>query len=135
MLTEYLPGGTTISDPYFVSIIERLRCAILKKRLGKVSDGVLLLHDNGSVYKCNIVQTAIRKVGFVELSDPVYSPDIASCDYCLFSNLKKFLCGKNFSPDDETVDIVEDYLNRLDAEFFCKGIESWRDCWQHVVAA
>ena len=84
MLTEYLPRGTTISDPYFVSIIERLRCAILKKRLGKFSDGVLLLHDNGSIHKCNIVQAAIRKAGFVELNHLAYSLDIALSDYYLF---------------------------------------------------
>ena len=65
MLTEYLPRGTTIRGAYFVSIIERLRCAILKKRLGKVSEGILLLHDNASVCNCNIVQAAFRKAGFV----------------------------------------------------------------------
>ena len=43
LLTEYLPAGTTISGPYYTSINERLRCAILKKHRGKVSYGVLLL--------------------------------------------------------------------------------------------
>ena len=37
LLTEYLPDGTTISGSYYASIIERLRYAILEKRLGKVS--------------------------------------------------------------------------------------------------
>ena len=78
LLSEYLPGGTTINSPYCVSIIERLYCIILEKRRSKVSDGVLLLDDNASVDKCNIVQAAIRKVGFIELNDPAYSPDIAS---------------------------------------------------------
>ena len=45
-LTEYLPGGTTISGPYYASIIERLCRAILEKCRGKVSHGVLLLHDS-----------------------------------------------------------------------------------------
>ena len=66
LLTECLPGGTTISNPYNAPIIERLRCAILEKR-DKVSDGVLLLHSNALVHKCNIVQAAIRKAGFVQL--------------------------------------------------------------------
>ena len=55
LLTEYLPCGTTISSSYYASIIERLRCAILEKSRGTVSDGVLLLHDNAPVHKCNIV--------------------------------------------------------------------------------
>ena len=65
------------------------------------------------VHKCNIVQAAIQKVGFVELNHPAYSPNIAPSDYYLFSNLKKFLRGKKFSVDDETVDTVEYYLNKL----------------------
>ena len=68
--------------------------------------------------KCNIVQATIRKTGFVELNDPAYSPDIAPSDYYLFSNLKKFLRGKNFRRDNETIDRVKDYLNNLDREFF-----------------
>jgi histone-lysine N-methyltransferase SETMAR len=89
LLIDFLPHGTTINDLYYASIIERLRFAILEKRRGKVSHGVLLLHDNAPVHKCNIVQAAIRKVGFVELNHPAYSPDIAPSDYHLFSNLKK----------------------------------------------
>ena len=126
LLTEYLPHGTTISGLYYASIIERLHCAILEKRHGKV---VLLLHDNAPVHKCNIVQTAIRKTDFVELNHLACSPDNASSDYYLFSNLKKF------SRDNETIDTVEDYLDKLDLEFFCKGIESLCDCWQCVVVA
>ena len=135
LLTEYLPGETTISSPYCASISERLRCVIVEKRCGKVSHEVLLLHDNAPVHKCNIVQAAIREPGFIELNDPVYSPDIARSDYYLFSNLKKFLRGKDFSRDDETIDTIEDYLNNLDRKFFCKGIENLRARWQRLVAA
>jgi [histone H3]-lysine36 N-dimethyltransferase SETMAR len=135
LLTEYLPRGTTINGPYYASIIERLRSVILEKRRGKVSRGVLLLHDNAPVHKCNIVQGAIRQAGFVELNHPTYSPDISPSDYYLFSNLKKFLRGKNFSLDGEAIDTVEDYLTDLDSEFFCKGIQSLHDRWQRVVAS
>ena len=82
---------------------------------------VLLLHDNAPVHKCNVVHAAIGKAGFVELNTPVYSPDIAPSDYYLFSNLNKFLRGKDFSRDDERIDTVEDYLNNLDSEFFVRN--------------
>ena len=114
LLTEYLPRGTTTSSPYYALIIERLYCAILKNRCGNVSDGVLLLHDNTPVYKCNILQTAIRKVGFIELNHPTYFPVIAPSDYYLFSNLNKFFHGKNVNRGDETIDTVEDYSNNFD---------------------
>jgi histone-lysine N-methyltransferase SETMAR len=130
LLTDHLPRRTTINGPYYASIIERLRSAILEKRRGKVRHGVMLLHDNASVQKSNIVQAA-----FVELNYPAYSPDISPCDYHLFSNLKKFLRGKNLSSDNEAIRTVEDYLNDLNSEFFCQGIERLRDRWQRVVAS
>ena len=46
LLIEYLPRGTTINGPGYASIIERLHSVIVEKGHGKVSCGVLLLHDN-----------------------------------------------------------------------------------------
>ncbi len=135
LLTDYLARGSTINGPYYASLIERLLSAILEKRRGKVSHGVLLLHDNAPVHKCNIVQATIRHAGFVELNHPAYSPDISPSDYYLFSNLKKFLRGKNFCSDDEAIQTVEDYLHDLDFEFFSEGIQSLCDRWQRVVAS
>ena len=66
------------------------------------------------VHKCNTAKAAIQNAGFVERNHSAHSPDIASSDYDLFLNLNKFVCGKNFSGDDETIDTVEDYLNKLD---------------------
>ena len=101
-----------ISSPYYASIIERLHCATLGKRGGKV---VLLPQSTAPVHKCN---TAIRKIGFIDLNDPVCFLHIASSDYYLFSNLNKFLRDKNFSRDDKTINTVEDYLNNLDLRIF-----------------
>ena len=130
LLTEYLPRGSTINGPCYASIIERLRSVIMEKGRGKVSHGVLLLHDNAPIHKCNIAQAAIRQVDFIELNHPAYSPDIALTNYHPLSNLKKFLRLKNFSSDDEAVTTVEDYyLTDLNSEFFCKGTQSLHDCW------
>ena len=135
LLTECLPRGTTINGPYYASIVEWLRSVIVEKGCGTVIHGVLLLHDNAPIHKCKIVQAAIRQTGFIELNHSAYSPDIASSDYHLFSNLKKFLRLKNFSSDDEAVATVEDYLTDLNSEFFCQDIQILHDCWQRVVVA
>ena len=113
LLTECLLRGTMINGPCYASIIERLRSVIVDKGRGKVSHGVLLLHDNDPIDKCNIVQA-----GFIELNHPVYSPDIALTNYHSLSKLKKFLRGKNCSSNDEAVTTVEDYLTDLNSEAF-----------------
>ena len=87
-LTDYLPRGNMISSLSYASIIERLRhCVIVEKRGDKVSDGVVLLHDNVSIRQCNIVQTAIGKSDFVELNDHAYAADIAPSDCQIWIDL------------------------------------------------
>ena len=135
LLIEYLPHETTTNDPSDASVIEQLHSVIVEKGRDKVSQEVLLLHDNTPTDKWKIVQAAIRQAGFIEWNHWAYSPDIAPSDYYLFSNLKKFLRLKNSSSNDEAVTIVEDYLTDLNSEFFCKGIQSLHDRWQRVVAA
>ena len=89
LLTEYLPRGTTINGPWYASIIERLCSVIVEKGRRKVIREVLLLHDNAPIYKCNIVQAAIRQVSFIELNHCAYSLDIALTNSHLLSNLNK----------------------------------------------
>ena len=49
--TEYLSREATSNGPCYASIIERLRSVIVGKRCGKVSRGMLLLHDNAPIQK------------------------------------------------------------------------------------
>ena len=107
----------------------------MEKGRGIVSRGVLLLHDNAPIHKCNIVQATIRQVGFIELNQSAYSLDIASTKYHPLSNLKKFLRDKSLSSDDEAVTTVDDYLTDLNSEFFCKGLQSLHYSWQRVVTS
>ena len=120
LLTECLLRRTTINGPSDASTIEQLHSVIVEKGRSKVSQGVLLLHGNAPVDKCNIVQTTIRQAGFIELKHPVYSLDIAPTNYHPLLNLKKFLRLKNLSSDDEAVTTVEDYLTDLNSAFFVK---------------
>ena len=66
---------------------------IKQKCRGKLSAGVLLLHDNAPAHKSHTSWADIRKCGFIELNHLPYSPDLAPSDYFLFRNLKKFLHG------------------------------------------
>ena len=50
LLTEYLPCGTTINGPSDASHIEQLRSFIVEKGRGKISRGVVLLHDNAPIH-------------------------------------------------------------------------------------
>ena len=50
LLIEFLPQGSTINSAQYCSTLTKLRKAIKNKRLGLLSQGVILLHDNTHPY-------------------------------------------------------------------------------------
>ena len=67
LLLEFMPHKTTITGDTYASTMLTLRENIKQKRHGKLSAGVLLLHDNVPAHKVRTLRAAIRKCGFVEL--------------------------------------------------------------------
>ena len=92
---EFMLQKTTITGDTNTSTMVALRENIKQKRCGKLSAGVLLLHDNASAHKLRRSLDAIRKCGFVELNHPLYSPDLAPSDY-FSSETLNFCVGDYF---------------------------------------
>jgi histone-lysine N-methyltransferase SETMAR len=133
LLLDFLPHKETVTGIYYSQLITRLHAAIKEKRRGKLTHGVVLLHDNAPVHKAKVSQHAIHDCQFEELNHPPYSPDMAPSDYYLFSHLKKYLRGKHFESDDELMHAVTAWFDAKDITFFKAGIESLRDHWLRVV--
>ncbi|UYV80237.1 hypothetical protein LAZ67_18002121 [Cordylochernes scorpioides] len=105
---------------------------IRNKRRGKLSKGVLFLHDNARPHtSCKTVSTII-KLGFEVLEHPAYSPDLAPSDYSLFGLLKKELKGKRFDSDEDVQKVVQEYFPTLPKSAYKEVIyklqERWRRC-------
>ena len=77
LLLEFMPQKTTITGQTYANTITALREAIKEKRRGKLSAGVLLVHDNAPVHMSAKSEAAIRQCGFQQLNHPPYSPDLA----------------------------------------------------------
>jgi len=91
---------------------------ILKeKRRGKVTKGVLFLHDNIPSHRALATQKKLAYLGFQYLDHPPYSPDVAPSDYDLFPGLKKQLKGRHFSSDAEVIAAAEIWLDGRLSEF------------------
>ena len=132
LMIDYMPHKTTITSEYYADLLRKLRETIKCKRRGKLTKGVLLLHDNAPVHKGHLAQAAIKDCGFQELNHPPYSPDLAPSDYFLFRNLKKNLRGQRFSNDEDLIAAVEGYFEGQPKDFYSEGITSlyskWRKC-------
>ena len=56
IMLDFLPKRSTITGVYYANLLDQLRAAILEKRQGKLSKGVLLQQDNGGsphLQSCN----------------------------------------------------------------------------------
>ena len=96
LLLELLPDRTAIIGDTYAFTMVALRENIKQIHHGKLSPGVLLLHDNAPVHRSRTLRAAIRTCGFVDVNHLTYSADLAPSDYFLFRNLKKILCGRQF---------------------------------------
>ena len=75
LMVDYAPRERTITGQYYAEELVRLKKCIRQKQRGKLTRGVLLLHDNAPVHKA---QAALHKCGFKELNRPPYRPDLPS---------------------------------------------------------
>ena len=133
LLVDFLPRGSTITGEYYAGVLGHLRDSIRQKRRGKLTRGVLLLHDNAPVHKARRAQAALKDCGFEQLNHPPYSPDLAPSDYFLFRQLKSSLRGRRFHDDDEVKEAVTTWLEEQLKSFWLAGIQSLRDKWNKCI--
>jgi len=93
---DYLSKGQTINAEYCSSLLVQLKDILKGKRRGKVTEGVLFLHDNAPSHRALATQKKLAYQGFQCLDHPPYSPNLAPSDYHLFLGLQKQLKGRNF---------------------------------------
>ena len=124
IMLGFLPKRRTITGVYYANLLDQMRTAIREKRRGKLSKGVLLQQDNARVHTCKVAMDAVKRNGYVIISNPVYSPNLASSDFFLFPSLKKDIRGCHFWSNEEVVTTVEEWVNGKDPDFF----QFWTDC-------
>jgi len=87
-------------------------------RGGKVTKGVLFLHDDAPAHRSLATRKKLAYPSFQCLDHPPCSPDLAPSDYHLFHGLKKELKVRHFSSDAEVIVAAETWLDRQRSEFF-----------------
>ena len=63
-LIDYLPKGQTTNVEYYSPLLVQLKDILKEKRLGKVTKGVLFLHDNAPAHQALATQKKLAYLGF-----------------------------------------------------------------------
>ena len=123
LFIDYLEKRRIINSEYYMALLDRLSAKIKKKRPPMQKKKVLFHQDNAPCHKSMETMVKLNELSFELLPHPPHSPNLASSDYWLFSDLKKILQGKRFGSNEEVIAETEAYFESKDESFYKKDIE------------
>jgi len=89
LLIDYLPKGQTINAEYYSSLLVQLKNILKEKHHGKVTKGVLFLHDNAPAHRELATQKKLAYLGFHCVDHQHCSPVLTLSDNHLLPGQKK----------------------------------------------
>jgi histone-lysine N-methyltransferase SETMAR len=110
-----------------------VRPALCRKQPELLEHGAILLQDNATPHHHCDVQNLVQRWVWEVLAHPPYSPDLAPCDYWLFSRVKEHLWGKRFESEDNINTAVTASLKRLSQDECRAAIDCLPCGWEQCV--
>ena len=87
MYMHWVPNGLTVNNEYYFEILREFRKRFRRKRPALFKSG----QDNAPVQNSILVTDYLTNMGIKIVPQPPDSPDLTSCDFCLFPKIKEKL--------------------------------------------
>jgi histone-lysine N-methyltransferase SETMAR len=134
ILETYLERGTTGTSTTYCDMLQRgLKPAIHCKRRGKLSKGVLLLHDNACLHTVTCTLETLRKLKQKVMEHPAHSPHLAPSDLHLFVSLKEAVGGRRCRCHKDVKNAVHQWLCAQPKTLYYYGIQILVGHWEICV--
>jgi len=82
-----------------------------------------------------LTQKFLAKNKMAVIPHPLYSPDLAPCEFFLFSKMKLKLKGRRFDTIEETHTESQRVLDTLIEKDFQEAFQKWRRWWDRCLHA
>ena len=103
---SWVPTGQTVNKEYYVEVLREFRKRFRQKRPALFKSGQWHFYqDNTPVHNSILVTDNLTKMGIKTVPHPTYSPDLAPCDFWLFSKLR----GYRY----ETIDVMKEAVTKV----------------------
>ena len=116
ILIDYLQRAKPITGAYYASLLDKLNAEFADKRPYLQRKKILFHQDNTTSHTSAVAMTKINELRFDLLDHPPYSPDLVPSDLFLFPHPKIVLGGQRFSPNEEAINFVNNYIVEKNAE-------------------
>ena len=108
-----------------MEVLRKFRKRFRRKMPELFKSGQWHLHqDNAPTHK-SIMTNYLTEIGIKTVPHPVYSPDLAPCDLCMFPRLKEKLRGCRFDDVEEMKETVTEALDTFTLEDYQRAFKKW----------
>jgi len=133
---EFVPPGMTVNADFYCDILRRLRENVWRKRPQKWQNLNLIIHnDNAPAHRSFKVSQFLAKNNMTVIPHPLYSPDLAPCDFFLFPKLKLRMKGRRFDTIEENEDESQRVLDTIPKRDFQGCFPAWQKRWDRCIRA
>ncbi|CAG8595225.1 24693_t:CDS:2 [Gigaspora margarita] len=125
---KVLKKGSTINSKYYVNdILPEVLDKFKKKKERQSTRDIMLHHDNASSHMADIVTKYLKRERITLLPHPLYSPDLAPCDFFLFPKLKQELAGRHFEQIENLARAMNSIINSIPNQVYEKCFQDWQN--------
>ena len=133
---HWVPTGQRADKEYYVEVSRELRKRFLGKRPALLKSGQWHFHqDNAPVYNSILITDYLTKMGIKTVPKPLYSPDLAPCDFRLFPKFKEKLRGCYYETIEEMKEVVTKVIDMLTQEDFHGAFHKLLEWYNKCIAA
>ena len=112
---HWVPTGQTVNKEYYVEVLREFRQRFRQKKPALLKSGQWHFHqDNALVHNSILVTDYLTKVDMKTVPQPLYSPDLAPCDFWLFPKLR----GCRYETIEEINEAVTKVIDKFTQEDF-----------------
>ena len=122
---EFVTSGQTVNHTFYKDVLERLPKRIQRVQRD-IADDWVLHHDNAPAHTALSFREFLAEKNIPVLPHPPYSPDLAPCDFFLFSKLTLKLKGHHFGAMGNIHKIETDKLHTLTENDFQYCYDQWK---------
>ena len=111
---HWVPTRQTVNKEYYVEVLREFRKRFCQKRPALFKSGPWHFHqDNVPAHNSILVTDYLSEMGIKTVPHPLYNPDLAPCDFCLFPKLKKKLRACRYETIEERKEAVMKVIDML----------------------